>query len=109
MPKDSNITWNYHEISPQTCDLGSSTGEYILNKPATLEEVLSKIQNTFKNWGTITIISPNQEISRIFDYNLHNDKQFYHNLSGWEYKFKVSKITSRACFMNEDITIELTN
>ena len=47
--------------------------------------------------------------SRIFDYNLHNDKQFYHNLSGWEYKFKVSKITSRACFMNEDITIELTN
>ena len=109
MLKDSNITWNYHEISPQTCDLGFSTGEYILNKPATLEEVLYKIQNTFRSWGTITIFYPNKDICRIFDYDLYNDKQFYHNLSGWEYNFKVSKITSRACFMNEDITIELTN
>ena len=41
------------------------------------------------------------------DYDLYNDKQFYHNLYGWEYNAKVDKITSTACYMNKDIVIEL--
>ena len=99
----------YREISPQTCDMGSSTGEYQIDDPISLRQALQELCNILNSWGTITILYPDKDICRIFDYDLYNDKQFYHNLSGWEYNFKVSKITSRACFMNKDITIELTN
>ncbi len=99
----------YHEISPQTCDMGFSTGEYQTDTLLKLDQILQQLQAILKSWGTITILYPNKDICRIFDYDLYNDTQFYHHLSGWAYNMKVDKITTRSCFMNRDLTIELTN
>ena len=97
----------YHEIAPQTCDMGFSTGEYQIDKSISLKQVLQELYNTLNSWGTITILYPDKDICRIFDYDLYNDTRFYHHLSGWEYNMKVDKITTRSCFMNSDLTIEL--
>ena len=97
----------YIETIPQTSDMGFSTGEYFFDKSITLKQALNELKNMLHDYGIITIIRNNGNICRIFDYDLYNDKQFYHNLYGWEYNTKVNKITSTACFMNRDIVIEL--
>ena len=97
----------YIEITPQISDMGSSTGEYLFNESITLEQALDELKDMLHDYGIITIIRANGSICRIFDYDLYSDKQFYHNLYGWEYSAKVNKITSTACFMNRDIVIEL--
>lgn len=99
----------YHEITPQTCDMGFSTGEYQMNKPISLKRALQELRNMLNSWGSITILYPSKDICRVFDYDLYNDTQFYHNLSGWIYNMKVDKITTHSCFMNEDLIIELMN
>ena len=88
--------------------MGFSTGEYQIDRPISLRQALQELYNTLYSWGTITIFYPDKDICRIFDYDLYNDTQFYHHLSGWEYNMKVDKITTRSCFMNRDLTIELT-
>ena len=98
----------YHEINPQTCDMGFSIGEYQIDKSINLRQALQELYGILNSWGTITIIYPNKDICRIFDYDLYNDTQFYHHLSGWVYNMKIDKITTKSCFMNKDLTIELT-
>lgn len=99
----------YHEITPQTGDMGLSTGEYQINESINLRQALQELCNMLNSWGTITILYPNKDICRVFDYDLYNDTQFYHHLSGWEYNMKVDKITTHSCFMNKDLIIELIN
>ena len=97
----------YHEIYPQTCDMGSGKSEYIPTEPMSLNEVLKEIKETFHSWGTITILFWDGEIYRKFDYDIYNDKQFYHHLDGWVYNHIVDKVVSYSCFMSSDLTIYL--
>lgn len=92
---------------PQVCDMGSGFGEYKWDGDCTLGDVLKQLEKDLQDWGTITIKLYNEDIIRIFDYDLDNHKQFYHHLCGWEYNKKVKKIFFGYCFMNQDITIIL--
>ena len=91
---------------PQKSDMGNGFGHIANATNQRLEEALNWIKNNTKTWGTI-IIYRKGDIVRKFDYNLYNDNQFYHHLSGWEYDFLIDKIDFIYCFMGEDYDIYL--
>ena len=93
------------EISPQTCDMGSNFVVYELSENTDLRTVLNWIKNNMHSWGTITIQYSDGEVIRKFDYDLYREKEFYINLSGWEAKLEVGKMSSSACFMYCDFEI----
>lgn len=90
---------------PQKSDMGSGWGHYEVPKDLTLEEALNCLQKDLKSWGTITIYKGSDDIVRCFDFDLYNNKIFYHHLSGWQYNYTVKKIQFSYCFMSEDIEI----
>lgn len=92
---------------PQTCDMGSGFGHIEFDKALTLGEALDWIETHSNTWGKISIFDCNGEARRRFDYNTYSDSQFYHHMSGWEYKLPVEKIKFEYCFMSEDIQIYL--
>ena len=93
----------------QQSDMGSGWGHYDLPTEQTLGEVLNDLRKSLHSWGTITIIRENGNIARCFDFDLYSiRKNFYHNLSGWEYNTIVKEIKFSYCFMSEDIEIYLS-
>lgn len=92
--------------TPQTSDMGNGFGHIEIEQNAvTLEEALKWLQLNQKTWGTVTIYHESNDIVRCFDYDLYNNNIFYHNLSGWQYKYIVKRIVFNYCFMCEDIKI----
>ena len=91
---------------PQTSDMGNGFGHIEIEPNAvTLEEALKWLQLNQKTWGTVTIYCEPNSIMRCFDYDLYDNNIFYHNLSGWQYKYIVKEIVFNYCFMCEDIKI----
>ena len=90
---------------PQVSDMGSGFGHIEVPENTTLEEVLNWIRANVKSWGTVTIYRNSDDIVRCFDYDLYNNKVFYHHLSGWQYNFIVRKVEFSYCFRSEDIDI----
>ena len=92
---------------PQISDMGSGFGHIECPENTTLEEILDWIQTNMKTWGTVTIFRRTDDVVRCFDYDLYNNKIFYHHLSGWQYDSIVRKVEFSYCFMSEDIDIYL--
>lgn len=90
---------------PQASDMGNGYGHYEEAAGLTLGEVLNYLGKNLKSWGTLTICRNSGEIIRCFDFNRYNGNNFYHHLSGWQYKFIVEEIKFDYCFMLEDIYI----
>ena len=90
---------------PQKSDMGDGWGHYEGVVGLTLEQVLNELYGTLKSWGTVTIYKGSDDIVRCFDFDLYNNKIFYHHLSGWQYQYPVRKVEFRYCFMGEDIDI----
>ena len=93
---------------PQQSDMGSGFGHIDGCKGVTLSEVLDWIEKNNKTWGTISIYFREKPI-RIFDYDVYNGHEFYHHMSGWDYKMLVNEVKFNYCFMSEDIDIYLNN
>lgn len=91
---------------PQKSDMGNGWGHFEFPLGTTLLDALSWIKANRKTWGTVKIYR-NTTCIRYFDFDLFNNKIFYHHLSGWEYKTLVREIQFSYCFMSEDITIYL--
>lgn len=89
---------------PQKSDMGSGWGHFELPEGIALGEVLEWLHKHQKSWGTVTIYRAGNVVRR-FDYDLYNNKVFYHHLSGWEYKFPVKEVKFDYCFMSENIDI----
>lgn len=90
---------------PQKSDMGSGWGHYEFTAGITLREALDELHKTLKPWGTITIFRDTTDVVRCFDFDLYNDKIFYHHLSGWQYNYTVRKVLFDYCFMSENIDI----
>lgn len=89
---------------PQISDMGSGFGSYQFSKNYTLREFLDYYKNTNKTWGTITIFHDNKVV-RKFDYNIYDNNQFYHHLTGVEYNMIVKGVNFSYCFMSEDVSV----
>ena len=92
-------------IEHQKSDMGHGWGHYTGATGLTLKQVLDELHSTLKSWGMITIYKGSDDIVRCFDFDLYNNKIFYHNLSGWQYNYSVRKVEFKYCFMSEDIDI----
>lgn len=92
---------------PQKSDMGSGWGHYEIKEGLTLREVLDYLRENLKSWGTVTIYRGANDVVRHFDFDLYNNKIFYHHLSGWQYNFIVKTIKFDYCFMSENIDIYL--
>ena len=90
---------------PQKSDMGSGWGHYEVPAGTTLHEALNELQKTLKSWGTVTIYRGSDDVMRCFDFDLYNNKIFYHHLSGWQYNFTVREIKFDYCFMSENVDI----
>ena len=90
---------------PQKSDMGSGWGHYELPENINLMEVLTELRKTLKSWGTVTVYRGIDDVIRRFDFDLYNNKIFYHHLSGWQYNFPVRKVDFDYCFMSENINI----
>lgn len=91
--------------TPQQSDMGSGFGHIEGCNGKSLKDVLNWIKETTLSWGELTIYKDKQ-IIRCFDYDLYSKaKQFYHNLSGWDYDTPVKEVKFEYCFMNKDIDI----
>lgn len=93
---------------PQQSDMGSGFGHMEDCEGVKLSDALNWIEKNLRAWGTISIYFRGKPI-RIFDYDTYATHQFYHHMSGWEYKMLVSEIKFNYCFMSEDISIYLNN
>lgn len=92
---------------PQMCDMGSGYGYLEIIDKVTLAEVLEFYKYS-NSWGVITIYNDSNKIIRKFDYDVHsNNNILYHQLSSWEYKFLVKKVSFTYCHQNKDIEIFL--
>lgn len=92
---------------PQKSDMGSGWGHYEIKEGLTLREALDYLRKNLKSWGTVTIYRGANDVVRRFDFDLYNNKIFYHHLSGWQYNFIVKAIKFDYCFMSENIDIYL--
>lgn len=92
---------------PQKSDMGSGWGHYEIKEGLTLREVLDYLRKNLKSWGTVTIYRGANDVVRRFDFDLYNNKIFYHHLSGWQYNFIIKEIKFDYCFMSENIDIYL--
>lgn len=92
---------------PQKSDMGSGWGHYEFKEGLTLLEVLDYLRKDLKSWGTVTIYRGTDDVVRCFDFDLYNNKIFYHHLSGWQYNFIVKAVKFDYCFMSENIDIYL--
>lgn len=90
---------------PQVSDMGSGFGHIECPEDTTLKEILDWIQANMRTWGTVTIFQHTDGVVRCFDYDLYNNKIFYHHLSSWQYGAIVRKVEFNYCFMSEDIDI----
>ena len=89
----------------QKSDMGHGWGHYTGVTGLTLGQVLDELHQTLRSWGMVTIYKGSDDIVRCFDFDLYNNKIFYHHLSGWQYQYPVRKVEFRYCFMSEDIDI----
>lgn len=92
---------------PQKSDMGSGWGHYEIKEGLTLREALDYLRKNLKSWGTVTIYRGANDVVRRFDFDLYNNKIFYHHLSGWQYNFIIKEIKFDYCFMSENIDIYL--
>lgn len=92
---------------PQQSDMGSGFGEWQFDETPTLNEFLTYFKDTNNSWGTFAIRYSDGRILRLFDYNIYNKKQFYIDLNGWQYDFKIKSAKFEYCFMNENIVVNL--
>lgn len=90
---------------PQKSDMGSGWGHYEGTDGMNLKEVLDELRKTLKSWGTVTIYRGTDDVVRCFDFDLYNNKIFYHHLSGWQYNYTIRKVDFDYCFMSENINI----
>ena len=90
---------------PQMSEMGNGWGHYELPENIDLMEVLYELRKTLKSWGIVTIYRGTDDIIRCFDFNLYNDKIFYHHLTGTEYIYTVREVKFTYCYMSENIDI----
>ena len=92
---------------PQKSDMGSGFGIYEFEKEDNLYDFLKWYKQCSSAWGTITIFNKHNRLLRKFDFDLYDNEQFYHHLSGWEYDLSLKEIKFSYCFMSEDVEIYL--
>ena len=89
----------------QMSEMGNGWGHYELPENINLMEVLGELRKSLKSWGKVTIYRGTNNRIRCFDFNLYNDKIFYHHLTGTDYNCIVREVKFTYCYMSEDIDI----
>lgn len=93
-------------VRQQQSDMGSGFGVYECPENTTLGEFLKWFKDHSSEWGVMKIYYSDGEVLRSFDYDLHNNNQFYHHLS-WEEKLIIKEVKFEYCFMSEDVYVYL--